>query len=130
MALSSHTSDAAAARVAGVRYSNENRRRSRKYTRAGRCVPVLAAAILLLACSAGVGNRADTAAANEKLAATIKAAMVGDARINGATIDVRVEDDVVVLEGFAETSAARQAAEETARRFIDERSLNVRLTVK
>lgn len=105
-------------------------RRLLKHTWPGRCILVSAAMVLLVACSSSLRDRDGTVAANQQLAARIKAAMVSDPRVNGSAIDVRVDDDVVMLEGFAETSAARDAAEATARRFIGERSLTVQLEVK
>lgn len=80
------------------------------------CVCVLFLTFTPAGCGAHLGADAEVSDRNEQMAAEVKVALVQEAGLNAAPIDVKVHKSVVTLGGFVEKESQRQAAERAAGR--------------
>lgn len=80
------------------------------------CVCVLCLIFTGAGCGTHLGADAEVSDRNEQMAAEVKVALVQEAGVNAAPIDVKVRKGVVTLGGFVEKESYRQAAERAAGR--------------
>ena len=81
-------------------------------------------------CGTHLGADAKVSDRNEQMAAEVKAALVQEAGLNAAPIDVKVQNGVVTLGGFVEKESHRQAAERAAGRVRGVQSVINHLQLK
>jgi osmotically-inducible protein OsmY len=79
-------------------------------------VGVLALTVTVAGCGTHLGGDTEVSDRNERMAAEVKLALVQQADLNAAAIDVKALGGVVTLGGFVEHEDQRQAAEITAGR--------------
>ncbi|GJL69807.1 MAG: hypothetical protein NPIRA06_24420 [Nitrospirales bacterium] len=77
-------------------------------------VCVLFLTLTAAGCGTHLGADAEVSDRNEQIAAEVKVALVQEAGLNAAPIDVKVHNGVVTLGGFVEKESHRQAAEKAA----------------
>ncbi|MDT3778779.1 BON domain-containing protein [Nitrospira sp. MA-1] len=109
--------------------------RSRKPSCRNLWCPITFVCVLFLTfnaagCGTHLGADAEVSDRNEQMAAEVKVALVQEAGLNAAPIDVKVQNGVVTLGGFVEKESHRQAAERAAGRVGGVQSVINHLQVK
>ncbi|GJL57760.1 MAG: hypothetical protein NPIRA03_06170 [Nitrospirales bacterium] len=77
---------------------------------------IMAFVVAAFGCSTPLGHDAEVADKNEYVAARVKVALMREAGLDAAPINITVRNGVVTLGGFVEKEPQRQAAEKAVAR--------------
>ena len=91
---------------------------------------LLVFSLMMVGCGVRLGPDSPTIQKNESLAAEVKVALVKEAGLNAAPLDVKVRNGVVTINGFVEDESQRQQAINAAQKVAGVQSVIDQIRVK